>query len=235
MSLSGAAAYFLLWWSYFRTWGEAVAVCPTALACVDDRRHSQQMNIPTPKQLKLNLDPYISPIRTLHLLQNPTYKIKQQHHLQHGNRRSNQRCCKSEGTSPMLLRKSSPAVQQFSSHLHKVLDKLQKDPLSITTEDARRLSENYEAHDVRSAKIISAVESLAVAAQEIHEEAPSLGQGPQTSLLTVVNDLKGAVDAKPEEVTNEVLKTTQGIVSSKTVWFSSSRLLCSALLFVSSR
>jgi len=118
---------------------------------------------------------------------------------------------------PRAFCKSLPVTQQFNSQLHKVLDKLQKDPLSITTEDARRLSENYEAHDVRSAKIISAVESLAVAAQEIHEETPSLGQGPQTSLLTVVNDLKGAVDANPEEVTTEVLKTTQGIVSSKSV------------------
>jgi hypothetical protein len=101
--------------------------------------------------------------------------------------------------------------------LHKVLEKLQKDPLSITTEDARRLSENYEAHDARSAKIISAVESLAVVAQEIHEETPTLGQRPQTSLLTVVNDLKVAIDTNPEEVTVEILKTTQSIVSSKSI------------------
>ncbi|KAF2682455.1 hypothetical protein K458DRAFT_59056 [Lentithecium fluviatile CBS 122367] len=94
-----------------------------------------------------------------------------------------------------------------------VLDKLQKDPLSITTEDARRLSENFEAKDERSAKIISAVESLALAAQEIHEETPALGQGPHTSLLTIVNDLKVAVDNNPAEVTSEILKTTQGIVS----------------------
>jgi hypothetical protein len=110
--------------------------------------------------------------------------------------------------------KSSQALQEFRSRVQKVLDKLQKDPLSITTEDARRLSENYEANDARSAKIISAVESLAVAAQELHEDTPSLGQGPQTSLFTVVNDLKVAVDASPKEVTSEILETTQSIVSS---------------------
>ncbi|KAF2253062.1 hypothetical protein BU26DRAFT_449534 [Trematosphaeria pertusa] len=102
---------------------------------------------------------------------------------------------------------------QFHLHLQKVLDKLQTEPLSITTEDARRLSENYEARDERSAKIISAVESLAVAAQDVHEQVPQLGQGPQTSILTVVNDLKAAVDTNPKDVTPEVLKTTQGIVS----------------------
>lgn len=90
-----------------------------------------------------------------------------------------------------------------------------KDPLSITTEDARRLSEHYEVHDERSAKIISAVESMAVAAQDVHEQVPSLGQGPQASLLTVVNDLKVAVDADPVQVTPEILKTTQGVISSR--------------------
>lgn len=59
------------------------------------------------------------------------------------------------------------------------------------------------------------MESLAVAAQDVHEQVPQLGQGPQTSILTVVNDLKAAVDTNPKDVTPEVLKTTQGIVSSK--------------------
>jgi hypothetical protein len=56
---------------------------------------------------------------------------------------------------------------------------------------------------------------MAEAAQQIHDETPSLGQGPQTSLLTVVNDLKAAVETNPAEVTVEILRTTQTIVSSK--------------------
>ena len=88
-------------------------------------------------------------------------------------------------------------------------------PLSITTDDARRLSEQYQARDERSAKIISAVESLAVGAQDVHEEVPYLGQGPTLSLLTIVNDLKMAVENSPQEITTEILKMTQGIVDSK--------------------
>jgi hypothetical protein len=112
-------------------------------------------------------------------------------------------------------RVSHQNMEQSGSPLHEVLDKLQQDPLSITTEDARRLNENYESSDTRSAKIISAVETLAEANQEIHKEMPTLGHGPLTSLLTIVNDLKAAVDANPAEVNNEILKMTQGIVSSK--------------------
>lgn len=107
------------------------------------------------------------------------------------------------------------STQRFHSHLQGVLDKLHKDPLSITTEDARRLSENYEARDQRSANIISAVESLAVASQDVHEQIPTLGQSTHTSLLTVVHDLKAAVEANTKGVTPEILKITQGVVSSK--------------------
>jgi hypothetical protein len=100
-------------------------------------------------------------------------------------------------------------------HLKEIMDKLHKAPLSITTEDARRLSENFVAVDDRSAKIISAVETLAIAAQDVHNTVPVLGQAPQTSLLTIVNDLKAVVDNSPQQVTVEIVKITQGIVSSR--------------------
>ncbi|KAF1951852.1 hypothetical protein CC80DRAFT_187655 [Byssothecium circinans] len=110
---------------------------------------------------------------------------------------------------------SATETVKTSTHLKNVLDKLVQDPLSITTEDARRVSENFVARDEQSAKIISAVETLAVAAQDVHETMPTttLGQAPNISLLAVVNDLKAAVDTNPQQVTTEILRTTQGIVS----------------------
>jgi hypothetical protein len=93
-------------------------------------------------------------------------------------------------------------------------------PGTITTEDARRLSEHAQASDMRAARIISAVESYATANETMHDDVdPTLGQEPHTSLLTVVNDLKVAVEANPDDVSTEVLKTAQTIVSSK--YFSS--------------
>ncbi|KAF1839905.1 uncharacterized protein K460DRAFT_297597 [Cucurbitaria berberidis CBS 394.84] len=93
--------------------------------------------------------------------------------------------------------------------MEKILVKLKNDPGSITTEDARRLSENVEARDEKSARIISAVESFAVANEALHDQDPSLGQAPHTSLLTVVNDLHAAVDTNPSDITTEVLRTVQ--------------------------
>jgi hypothetical protein len=46
---------------------------------------------------------------------------------------------------------------------------------------------------------------------------PQLGQAPHTSLLTVVNDLKVAVDQNPTDVTTEVLRKAQTVVSSECV------------------
>lgn len=109
----------------------------------------------------------------------------------------------------------STGDQYFQGILNHVLEKLRDDPASITTEDARRLSENAVAGDMRTAKIISAVEAFAAASEVIHEVDPQLGQAPQTSLLTVVNDLKVAVDQNPTNVTTEVLRTAQNVVSSK--------------------
>lgn len=103
----------------------------------------------------------------------------------------------------------------FQSLMNEILDKLRDDPSSITTEDARRLSENAVVGDMRTAKIISAVEAFAAASEVIHDVDPTLGQAPHTSLLTVVNDLKVAVDQNPTDVTAEVLRTAQNVVSSK--------------------
>ncbi|KAH7087215.1 hypothetical protein FB567DRAFT_560910 [Paraphoma chrysanthemicola] len=110
-------------------------------------------------------------------------------------------------------RQDSARNEHFSVLLEDVLKKLREDPSTITTEDARRLSENAEARDLRSAKIISAVEAFAAASEIVHEVDPTLGQAPHTSLLTVVNDLKVAVEQNPAGVTTEVLKTAQAVVS----------------------
>jgi hypothetical protein len=103
----------------------------------------------------------------------------------------------------------------FEDVLSSILDKLRENPAGITTEDARRLSENVVASDPRTAKIVSAVEAFAAANEAIHEVDPELGQAPHTSLLTVVNDLKVAVEQNPTSVTTEVLRTAQNVVSSK--------------------
>lgn len=106
------------------------------------------------------------------------------------------------------------------SHFLKVLKKLQTDPLSITTDDARRLSEQVEVTDRRSAKIVSAVESLAVASQDLQQlnpqpGLPSMMQVPRHTQHVLVNDLKAAVEHYPKDVTVDLLKATQDIVSSK--------------------
>lgn len=99
----------------------------------------------------------------------------------------------------------------------RVIDKLKTDPASISTEDTRRFSENVEARDARSARLISAVESLAAVRDDLRDPDTSLGQTPHTSLLTVVRDLLAAVENCPEDVDVEILETTQGIVSSKCI------------------
>lgn len=106
-------------------------------------------------------------------------------------------------------------------HFFKVLDKLRTDPLSITPDDARRLSEQVEVTDRRSAKIVSAVNSLAVASQDIKEMGPKLDLGgelaskPSHIQAALVTDLEAAVDKYPHEVSQEVFQKVQGIASSK--------------------
>jgi hypothetical protein len=53
--------------------------------------------------------------------------------------------------------------QRFQDQLEAILRKLRTDPSSITAEEARILSENVTTRDDRAVRIISAVESLAIA------------------------------------------------------------------------
>jgi hypothetical protein len=113
-----------------------------------------------------------------------------------------------------------PGNSTQNSHFTKVLDKLRNDPLSITTEDARRLSEQVEVTDRRSAKIVSVVESLALASQDIQQldtqsDSPPMAQVPRHTQHNLVNDLRAAVDNYPNDVTSDLLKATQDIVTSK--------------------
>lgn len=77
---------------------------------------------------------------------------------------------------------------------------------------------HYDVTDEQSAKIISAVEVLA----EAHNAIVAAGNGkgpapcsPRLELLTLVQDLMATVDSRPSEVTVEVLRLAQAVVSSK--------------------
>ena len=98
---------------------------------------------------------------------------------------------------------------------------LQNDPLAITAEDARRLHEHFDAVDDRSARIISAVEALAVANQDlcIEKGDTALHQAGHASILTLLEDLLAAVDANPGDVTPEMLRLAQVVVNSKFISF----------------
>lgn len=96
-----------------------------------------------------------------------------------------------------------------------VIQRLRSNPSSITEEDVRRFSENVEAKDARSARLISAVESLAVARNDIYSNDAALSHSSHPSLLTLVKDLYAAVELMPDNVDIEILKTTQSIVSSE--------------------
>ncbi|KAJ4382653.1 hypothetical protein N0V86_001875 [Didymella sp. IMI 355093] len=111
------------------------------------------------------------------------------------------------------LQSVGSASQSPFSVSQDVIQRLRSNPGSITEEDARRFSENVEAKDARSARLVSAVESLAAARNDIYSQDHSLGQRPRPSLLTVVKDLYAAVEANPDDVDPEILKTTQSIVS----------------------
>ncbi|KAH8733031.1 hypothetical protein GQ44DRAFT_601333 [Phaeosphaeriaceae sp. PMI808] len=104
------------------------------------------------------------------------------------------------------------ANQYFRDIVNNILKKVRHDPSSITTADARRLSENVVVNNQHTARIISAVEFFANASEAIYGVDPSLGQTPHTSLLTAVRDLVMAIDQNPTDVTAEVLKLAQGAV-----------------------
>jgi hypothetical protein len=115
------------------------------------------------------------------------------------------------------LHESAGDDKHFQSIVNEVLVKLREDPRSLTTEDARRLSENTVADDARMAKIISSVEAFAVANEVIHDINPHLSHAPHISLPTLINDLKVAVEQNPADVTTEILRTAQNVVSSECI------------------
>ncbi|KAF2729663.1 hypothetical protein EJ04DRAFT_580453 [Polyplosphaeria fusca] len=114
--------------------------------------------------------------------------------------------------------RTGPAVNtNFTGLLQQIVHKLQHDPSSITPEDGRRLHEHYDATDERSARIISAIEALALANPDIMA-TNNTGDAAapcslQVSLLTLLKDLHATLDASPAEVTPEILKLTQTAVS----------------------
>jgi hypothetical protein len=55
-----------------------------------------------------------------------------------------------------------------------ILDKLRQDPGSITTDDARRLSENAVVGDLRTARIVAAVKAFAAHNEGIYEVSRSM-------------------------------------------------------------
>ncbi|KAF2187035.1 hypothetical protein K469DRAFT_570863, partial [Zopfia rhizophila CBS 207.26] len=113
---------------------------------------------------------------------------------------------------PALLA-SSNQHQNFQYHLQKVLEQLKKDPMSITAEDARRLHEHYNAVDERSAKVISAVEALAVVTPEIATTGGEDASNGTVSLYALVKNVHSTIDTNPADVTPDILKLAQSIVS----------------------
>lgn len=106
--------------------------------------------------------------------------------------------------------RSAGRASQSTTHVSQdVMERLRDNPSSINEEDARRFSENVEARDSRSARLVAAVHN------DIYGQDTKLGQSSHPSLLTVVKDLYAAVEINPGDVNTEILRTTQSIVSSK--------------------
>ncbi|RYN56751.1 hypothetical protein AA0118_g3879 [Alternaria tenuissima] len=99
----------------------------------------------------------------------------------------------SEKTTSDVSSDATTSSQRFQDQLESVLKKLKTDPGSITADEARILTENVAKPDDRAVRIISAVESLAIANKDLH----------------------AAVDGSSEEATTEILRVAQSIVSSK--------------------
>ncbi|CAN9195027.1 unnamed protein product [Alternaria alternata] len=97
----------------------------------------------------------------------------------------------SEKTTSDVSSDATTSSQRFQDQLESVLKKLKTDPGSITAEEARILTENVAEPDDRAVRIISAVESLAIANKDLH----------------------AAVDGSSEEATTEILRVAQSIVS----------------------
>jgi hypothetical protein len=107
-----------------------------------------------------------------------------------------------------------PSTQAFPDS---VIRKLLTDPTSISPEDARRFSENVEVRDAKSARLVSAIESLAAVREDLRGTDVYLGQTPHPSMLTIVRDLLADVEKYPQDVDMEILKTTQAIVNSECI------------------
>jgi hypothetical protein len=82
-------------------------------------------------------------------------------------------------------RSTGHTSQSILSLSQNVIERLRSDPSSITEEEARRFSENFEVRDASSARLVSAVESLAAAHGDIYGRNINLGQTLHPSLLTV--------------------------------------------------
>ncbi|KAF1996727.1 hypothetical protein P154DRAFT_623056 [Amniculicola lignicola CBS 123094] len=99
--------------------------------------------------------------------------------------------------------------------IQEVLGKLKHEPLNITADDARRLHEHFDASDEHFAHVISAVEAIAGVNEGCRSEKIALPEGSngKVELLTLVKDLQATVETHPNDVTAEVLRLTQGIIS----------------------
>lgn len=69
----------------------------------------------------------------------------------------------SEKTTSDVSSDATTSSQRFQDQLESVLKKLKTDPGSITADEVRILTENVAKPDDRAVRIISAVESLAIA------------------------------------------------------------------------
>jgi hypothetical protein len=77
----------------------------------------------------------------------------------------------SSTTSSMSEKEST---DYFLPLVEDILDKLRQDPGSITTDDARRLSENAVVGDLRTARIVAAVKAFAAHNEGIYEVSRSM-------------------------------------------------------------
>jgi hypothetical protein len=106
--------------------------------------------------------------------------------------------------------------QTFQQILQTVVEKLKHDPLSITPEDARRFQEHAPATNPPTARVLSAIEALAAAHDDIAQKTgavETLSQNGHASLDTIVRDLHAAVDKCPGDVNAEILSLTQSVVA----------------------
>lgn len=104
--------------------------------------------------------------------------------------------------------------QRLQSTMELVLEKLRRDPKTITTEDLHNLADNAEEADTPTVEIIAAVADLVIRNKE-EQSVLSNSISHTTNMSRIVEDLHAAVKAFPGEVNTDILRTTQSIVSSK--------------------